>query len=125
MHARIYTDLLYRHWTVWQSKRRSHLMVVALEGGAVRDLTPGDRDVPPFSLGGPDDYAISPDGKEVCYAKKSDPVPAVSTNSDLYVVPLSGGETRQDHHQPRRRCQPAVFAGRQVHRVARAGPPRL
>ena len=27
----------------------------------VKDLTPGNRDVPPFSLGGPDDYAISPD----------------------------------------------------------------
>jgi dipeptidyl aminopeptidase/acylaminoacyl peptidase len=93
--ARIYTDLLYRHWSAWQSKRRSHLMVVSAEGGAVRDLTPGDRDVPPFSLGGPDDYAISPDGKEVCYVKRSDAVPAAGTNSDLYVIPISGGETRQ------------------------------
>jgi dipeptidyl aminopeptidase/acylaminoacyl peptidase len=95
VHARVYSDLLYRHWTAWQSKRRSHLMVVAAEGGAVHDLTPGDRNVPPFSLGGPDDYAISPDGKEVCYTRKSEPVPAVSTNSDLYVVPVAGGETRQ------------------------------
>src|SRR4051794_17350179 len=25
--ARIYTELLYRHWTAWAGKRRSHLMV--------------------------------------------------------------------------------------------------
>ena len=52
--ARSYTTLLYRHWTDWQTKRRSHLMVVDSDGGPVKDLTPGDRDVPPFSLGGPD-----------------------------------------------------------------------
>ena len=84
--ARVYTELLYRHWTAWQSRRRSHLLVIPASGGIIKDLTPGPRDVPPFSLGGPDDYDISPDGKEVCYSMISDPVPATSTNSDLYVV---------------------------------------
>ncbi len=42
-------------------------------GGAAKDLTPGNRDVPPFSLGGPDDYDISPDGKEVCYSMNCRP----------------------------------------------------
>ncbi len=32
--ARIYTELLYRHWTAWQTKRRSHLLVVPVAGGA-------------------------------------------------------------------------------------------
>lgn len=88
--ARIYTELLYRHWTQWGSRRRSHLLVVPTGGGAVRDLTPGTRDVPPFSLGGADDYDISPDGLEVCYSMNVDPVPAVSTNTDLFVVPIGG-----------------------------------
>src|SRR4051812_37473925 len=66
VHARIYTELLYRHWTSWGSKRRSHLLVAPVDGkGPVRDLTPGTRDVAPFSLGGQDDYDISPDGKEL------------------------------------------------------------
>jgi len=91
--ARIYTSLLYRHWDRWQGKRRSHLFSIPVEGGKAVDLTPGDRHVPPFSLGGPDDYAISPDGAEVCFAMISDPEPAVSTNSDLYVVPITGGES--------------------------------
>ena len=94
--AHIYTDLLYRHWTTWGSKRRSHLMVAPVDGkGPVRDLTPGTRDVPPFSLGGQDDYDISPDGKELCYSMNADPVPATSTNSDLYVVATAGGEARK------------------------------
>ncbi len=91
--ARSYTTLLYRHWTEWQTKRRSHLMVVDTDGGPVTDLTPGDRDVPPFSLGGPDDYAISPDCKEVCYSMNADPAQATSTNADLFVVPIAGGES--------------------------------
>ena len=93
--ARIYTSLLYRHWNRWQAARRSHLMVVPAAGGLVKDLTPGNRDVPAFSLGGPEDYAISPDGNEVCYALNPDPQPATSTNSDLYVVPIGGGESRK------------------------------
>src|SRR5437870_2884065 len=32
--GRIYDTLLYRHWNHWQSKRRSHLMVVPISGGA-------------------------------------------------------------------------------------------
>ncbi len=93
--ARIYTELLYRHWTAWQSRRRSHLLVVPVTGGTPRDLTPGTRDVPPFSLGGPDDYDVAPDGKEVCFAMNTDPVPATSTNTDLFVISIEGGETRR------------------------------
>src|ERR1035438_3496251 len=93
--AREYTELLYRHWTAWQTKRRTHLLVVPVEGGAPRDLTPGPHDVPPFSLGGPDDYDISPDGQEVCYSMNADAVPATSTNSDLYAVSIKGGDPRR------------------------------
>jgi dipeptidyl aminopeptidase/acylaminoacyl peptidase len=90
--ARIYTELLYRHWNAWQGKRRTHLLVTPVAGGAIRDLTPGTRDVPPFSLGGSDDYDISPNGQEVCYSMNADPVPAASTDSDLYVVSIAGGQ---------------------------------
>lgn len=63
-----------------------------MEGGAARDLTPGERDAPPFSLGGPDDYDVSKDGRELCFARNLDPVEATSTNAELFVVPLAGGE---------------------------------
>ncbi|HVR70526.1 MAG TPA: S9 family peptidase [Vicinamibacteria bacterium] len=98
--ARVYDHLLYRHWDTWEDGRRTHLLVVPVEGGTVRDLTPGARDVPPFSLGGPDDYAVSPDGREVAFVRKDDPVEAISTNGELFVVPLAGGPPRKVSGSP-------------------------
>jgi len=87
--AQIFTHLLYRHWNVFTGEKRSHLFLVSLDGGPPRDLNPGDEhDVPPFSLGGPDDYAFSPDGKEIAFAENVDPVPAISTNSDIFTLRL-------------------------------------
>jgi dipeptidyl aminopeptidase/acylaminoacyl peptidase len=93
--ARIYTSLLFRHWNQWQGARRQHLMVIDSDGSNLKELTPGPRDVPPFSLGGPDDYAISPDSNEVAFAMNVDPDPATSTNSDIYVVPIGGGDVKK------------------------------
>jgi dipeptidyl aminopeptidase/acylaminoacyl peptidase len=93
--ARIYTSLLYRHWTEWQGARRRHLMVMNADGTEIKDLTPGTIEVPPFSLGGQDDYAISPDSNEVAFVMNVDPDPATSTNSDIYVVPIGGGEPKK------------------------------
>jgi len=58
-----------------------------------RDLTPGDYDAPPFSLGGQDNYAFSPDGQEICYASNHDLVPAISTNNDLFTVRVGAGDS--------------------------------
>ena len=91
--AMVFTHLLYRHWNVFTGDKRSHLFLVSAEGGesnpVARDLNPGDEhDVPPFSLGGPDGYAFSPDGKEIAFEENLDPVPAISTNSDIFTLRL-------------------------------------
>src|SRR6516225_4120801 len=49
--AKVFTTLFFRHWSHYANGRRSHLFLVPLEGGTARDLTPGNHDVPPFSLG--------------------------------------------------------------------------
>jgi dipeptidyl aminopeptidase/acylaminoacyl peptidase len=112
--AKIFSRLFYRHWNAFTEFKRSHLFVVSadatVEAGvspapspesqptrlplqqnanAPRDLTPGDHDVPPFSLGGQDMYAISPDGQEVAYTSNIDEVEATSTNNEIFVVPLA------------------------------------
>jgi dipeptidyl aminopeptidase/acylaminoacyl peptidase len=95
--AKIFTHLLYRHWNAYGNGKRSHLFLVEAdcdaEGGntacAGRDLTPGDHDVPPFSLGGQDQYQFSPDGKEIAYTSNLDEVEAISTNSDVFTLSLT------------------------------------
>ena len=93
--AMVFEHLLFRHWNHYINGKRSHLFVVPAEGGVAKDLTPGDHDVPPFSLGGQDLYAISPDGKEVAFTSNWDEVGAISTNNDIFVVPITGGEPKK------------------------------
>jgi dipeptidyl aminopeptidase/acylaminoacyl peptidase len=101
--AQIFTHLLYRHWNAYRNGKRSHILVVSVDAcvgtaaagcpaGATLDLTPGDYEAPVFSLGGQDNYAFSPDGKELCYTSNHDKNPAASTNNDLWIVPVLGAD---------------------------------
>jgi dipeptidyl aminopeptidase/acylaminoacyl peptidase len=98
--ALIFTHLLYRHWNAYKEGKRNHLLIVPAEGGASHDLTPGDHDVPPFSLGGQDDYTFSPDGQEICYTSNHDEVEALSTNNDLFIVSVNGGAAKKITDNP-------------------------
>jgi dipeptidyl aminopeptidase/acylaminoacyl peptidase len=93
--ARVINSLMYRHWRSWTPATRTHIIYVPLPGGTPRDLTPGAFDAPPFSVGGGDEFDISPDGHEVVYARDVSAHPEVSTNSDLYLVPVTGGNAKQ------------------------------
>jgi dipeptidyl aminopeptidase/acylaminoacyl peptidase len=92
--AHVAERLLYRHWKSWKDGMRSHIFVVSSAGGDARDLTPGDFDAPPFSLGGPADYAFSADSKELAYVSNHDKVEATSTNADVWLVSVRGGAAR-------------------------------
>jgi dipeptidyl aminopeptidase/acylaminoacyl peptidase len=123
--AKIFSRLFYRHWNAFTEFKRSHLFVISADAVAAglwpapspsatspqtlatgerlqeaRDLTPGDHDVPPFSLGGQDMYTISPDGQEVAYTSNIDEVEATSTNNEIFVVPIGGGAAKKTSTSP-------------------------
>jgi dipeptidyl aminopeptidase/acylaminoacyl peptidase len=92
--ALVTNRLLFRHWNEVRDKKRTHVLVVSSKGGESRDLTPGDYDSPPYAVAGDTDYSFSPDSKEIAFIRNPDKVEATSTNSDIYIVPLSGGTPR-------------------------------
>ena len=88
--AQIFMHLLYRHWNHYTGDKRSHLFIVSVDSGAMRDLNPGDtHDVPPFSLEGGGGFDISPDSKELAFTENPDPVPAISTSAQIYTLDLT------------------------------------
>jgi dipeptidyl aminopeptidase/acylaminoacyl peptidase len=100
--ARSYEQLLYRHWTHWWDGKRAHLFVVAVDGSAApRDLIPGaDYNTPPDERGGPEDINFSPDSAEICFTAVTDQMEATSTNGDLFLVPVAGGEAKKITSNP-------------------------
>jgi dipeptidyl aminopeptidase/acylaminoacyl peptidase len=104
--AKIFDRLPYRIWNSWKDGKRSHLFVMPSAGGRAIDLTPGDYDTPPIDLGGAWDYAFSPDSKEMVFTRNVDPMIAISTNNDLFIVPVTGGPAKKITENPGNDSQP-------------------
>ena len=88
--GQVWDALLYRHWDQYTGEKRSHILVVDVDGRNLRDLTPrsavGDAETPTWFLGAPLQYAWAPDSKEIAYVTNLDPVPAASTNNDVFTL---------------------------------------
>jgi len=87
--AKIESSLLFRHWDHWRSYKRSHLFLVDTRAKKPTDITPGDHDVPPISLGSQIDYDFAPEGYEVAYIMNPDDQIATSTNNSLFIQNIS------------------------------------
>ncbi len=107
--AVLYDHLLFRHWNSWWDGTRSHVFVIPSSGGQPVDITPGDFDTPPLSLGGTLDYVFSPDGDEIAFVRNEDPDfrLGLGTNNDIFLTSVEGGKIRAlttskaNDHSPR------------------------
>ena len=90
--AYVTDHLLFRHWTSYSNGKYTHVFIYDLAKKAYTDLTPGTYNSPTFMLGGGVGYNFSPDSKELCFVSNHDYDPEASTNADLWIVPVTGGE---------------------------------
>ncbi len=98
-HGVLYDKLFMRHWDTWSDGRRAQLFGIALDPtgaatGEPLNLSGAlDGDVPGKPFGGREDYAFSPDGRNVAFSMRVVPVGEPwSTNFDIYQVAAEGGK---------------------------------
>ena len=106
--------LFIRHWDTWEDGKRSHIFALPVKHndkdgwtttGVPTDLMKGvDADCPSKPFGGAEEFAWSPDGREIAYTaqlgnnnvgRSTAPSDiAWSTDFNIFTVPITGGPAK-------------------------------
>ncbi|MCX6555995.1 MAG: S9 family peptidase, partial [Candidatus Aminicenantes bacterium] len=90
-----FEKLLFRPYNHMDDGTIRHVFYYRFGSGQLTDLTPGTCSAPAVFLGGNQDMAFSPDGRTMAYTANTDPVQAVSTNNDIFLVNHDGSSARR------------------------------
>lgn len=95
--GKVFDRLFIRHWDTWKDGRRSHIFVMAIDGGTAIDVMKGmDADSPSKPFGGVEDMAFTADGEGIVFsARDVGRTEAWSTDFDLYYSPVDGSKAPQ------------------------------
>jgi Tol biopolymer transport system component len=90
--AYIADDLMFRHWTDYNEEKIPAIILYNTETKEYKNLVTSEWLSGNYMLGGSKKYDISPDGKEICFIRNAEKNLAASTNTDLFIIPINGGE---------------------------------
>ena len=94
INAKVYDDLMLRHWDHYEDNKWSHIYIMDIATGDTTDIMAGEAfDSPLSPFGGREQYNWSADSKSIAYTCKKVENYAQSTNSDIYLYNLDSKKT--------------------------------